>query len=482
MKKSELFFSALLVPIDLLTIFLSFIAAYYLRLNQPNVQFYWQFDQYLTFVATLAPIWLVIFVLAGLYSIKKTMRPWEEAAAILTGVSGGTFLVIAWPFLTRQEFFSRLVVIYLFIFGLIFVTLGRLAIRWIKYATYRYGIGVHRIVVIGTNGVAKRFIEDLEGDLNLGYRVVGVLQISDKAEVSEGLAPRILGDLDEFLRGKITPEFDDLLVATDEIPQSIVLQILEYCEDHKVGFKLSPTLLETHSTNIEVMQLAGVPILEYKRTRLDGWGRILKRLADIVGSLVGILIFSPFLLLTALAVKLTSAGPIIYNNERVGDDGYFHAYKFRSMKIEYCTGSIYAGDTALKYEQELIKKQNSRSGPLYKVANDPRLTPIGQFIRTTSLDELPQLFNVLKGEMSLVGPRPHQPREVALYERRHRKLLHIKPGITGMAQISGRSDLDFEDEFRLDLYYIENWSLWLDIQIIIKTPLSILASRQRKAA
>ena len=180
------------------------------------------------------------------------------------------------------------------------------------------------------------------------------------------------------------------------------------------------------------------------------------------------------MLLVAIAIKLDSKGPIIYKNERVGSDGKkFYVYKFRYMKIEYCTGTQYGGNNAQKIEEDLIKKQSVRQGPLYKIANDPRKTNVGVFIEKYKLDELPQFFNVFQGNLSLVGPRPHQPREVAKYDKHHFKLFQIKPGITGMAQISGSSDLNFEDEYKLDLYYIENWTLWLDIKILLKTPIEM---------
>lgn len=483
MKKSELFLTALLVPLDLAMVVLAFLAAYYLRLNIGEVSFVWPFEQYLAFVASLAPFWLAIFAVVGLYSVTKTNRPWEEFGSIFIGVAGGTFLVIAWPFLTRQEFFSRLVVIYLFFLALLFVTIGRVLIRMLKHILYGYGIGVHRLIIVGTNSVAAEFVRQIREDPSYGMRLVGLLDEGLPAIIHPDLTNvPILGSPQDLVTVTEKQPIDDLLIAAPGLSKSVILELLELCEDKRISFKLSPTLLDVHTTNIGVVQLAGVPILEYKQTPLEGWGRILKRIVDIGGSLVGIIIFGPFMLLTALAVKLTSPGPIIYNNERVGDEGHFNAYKFRSMKIEYCTGDEYGGKKALEIEKKLIDEKSARSGPLYKIQNDPRLTPIGDFIRKTSLDELPQLFNVLRGEMSLVGPRPHQPREVAKYERHHRKLLHIKPGITGLAQISGRSDLDFEEEYRLDMYYIENWSLAFDFEILLKTPFSVLASRRRKAA
>ena len=169
----------------------------------------------------------------------------------------------------------------------------------------------------------------------------------------------------------------------------------------------------------------------------------------------------------------------MYKNDRVGKEGKMcKLFKFRSMLIQYCTGNEYAKETAEEYERELIRKQNSKDGPVYKIADDPRVTRVGRFIRRWSIDELPQLFNVFLGNMSLVGPRPHQPREVAKYEFHQKKVLDIKPGVTGMGQISGRSDLTFEEEVKIDTYYIENWTILLDLAIVLRTPLAVLKGRK----
>ncbi|MFH1427087.1 MAG: sugar transferase, partial [Patescibacteria group bacterium] len=189
-------------------------------------------------------------------------------------------------------------------------------------------------------------------------------------------------------------------------------------------------------------------------------------------------IFSPVLFLVALIIKLDSKGPVIYKNERVSRAGTFNLYKFRSMKIQHCVGKEYGDQTALNYEKELISSQNTKAGPVYKIKEDPRLTRVGKFIRRWSLDELPQFYNVLIGNLSLIGPRPHQAREVEKYEHHHKGVLTIKPGLTGLAQISGRSDLGFEEEVKLDTYYIENWSLLFDLAILLRTPLAVFKGRK----
>jgi lipopolysaccharide/colanic/teichoic acid biosynthesis glycosyltransferase len=223
------------------------------------------------------------------------------------------------------------------------------------------------------------------------------------------------------------------------------------------------------------MDIAGIPVVEVKKTPLDGWGRIIKRSFDIVVSFIIIIFISPIMLITVVLIKLDSFGPVFFSRKddgsllyRVGQGGRLIRYfKFRSM---------IPGADSMRYS-ELADKNVRMGGPMVKIKDDPRVTRIGKFIRRFSIDELPELFLVLKGDMSLVGPRPHLPEEVARYEHHHKKVLTIKPGITGFAQVSGRSDLSFEDEVKLDTYYIENWSLLMDIAILFKTPLAVFKSR-----
>ncbi|MBI2582969.1 sugar transferase, partial [Candidatus Azambacteria bacterium] len=199
------------------------------------------------------------------------------------------------------------------------------------------------------------------------------------------------------------------------------------------------------------------------------------------GGIFGLILFAPLMALIAFLIKWDSRGPVIYKNERVGPKGkVFKTYKFRTMKLEYCVGPEYPNHAwAFAYHQKLAQERSLRKGPVPKVMDDPRRTRIGRFLERTSLDELPQFWNVMLGNMSLVGPRPHMPVEVAEYEKHHKKVFNIKSGLTGLAQISGRSDLDFEDEVKLDTYYIENWSFGLDLEILLKTPFVVLFRRHR---
>ncbi len=256
--------------------------------------------------------------------------------------------------------------------------------------------------------------------------------------------------------------------------------MLDFADDHHIILQYAANLLDTISNkNIEINIIDNIPVIEIKRTPLDGWFKIIKRLTDLIFSILGIILLSLPMLIVAIIIKLDSEGPVFYIQKRVGSKGIFNMYKFRSMQLLYCVGENYGGKFAEKFYTDLINNPNKniRSGLLPKINNDPRWTRAGKIIRMFSIDELPQLFNVLIGDMSLVGPRPHIPREVNRYTQTHKRLLAIKPGITGLSQISGRSDLDFDEEVRLDVYYIENWSLLLDLSIILKTPFVLFKRR-----
>lgn len=475
-SKSDLWWAFILLPLDAAAIMFAFIAAYYFRLNVESfpISYVWPFPQYLKFALILLPFWLIIFALEGLYDIKANRRVFQEISQVLLAVSSGIFLVMAWVFLSRNLFFSRLVVIYAWALAIVFIIIERNLLIVIRRYVFQLGYDLKRVAIIGQNKTAEAIIDAIRTNRRLGFRVAGQIGIHN----TKDLLANNLGQISDIRNILKNHKIDEVILAETEIPAEEINKIRLATQLNKVTLRIVPSLLNLHTTNFNTITLAGIPVFEVKETRLEGWGRIYKRVIDIIFSLIALILLLPINLIVALLVKLTSPGPVFYRNERVNHLGKFNLYKFRTMNIEFCTGGGYGGKSALQYEKELIKKQNTRKGAIYKVGNDPRLTPIGSFLRRTSLDELPQFINSLKGDISVVGPRPHQPREVARYSDWQKKLLIIKPGITGFAQISGRSDLDFIDEARLEKYYIENWSPWLDVQIIIKTVFVLLKPRR----
>ncbi|MEK7202944.1 MAG: sugar transferase [Patescibacteria group bacterium] len=472
MKQSELYFSFFLVPLDFFMIVLAAISAYSFRFTQlaagiRPIIFNLPFGQYLQIVLLISASWIVIFALAGLYSIKSSRHLIKEIYRIILSCSTGLVLIVILIFFFRELFSSRFIVLAGWLLAIIYISLARAIVRFIQRKLFKFGIGARKVIMVGDSKTADILTREFASQSNLGYEVVKRFRDFSLESARE---------LEEFLKIK---EVDEILQSDPNLSKAEMLRLYDFADEHHLTFKYAADLLGTRVLKTEVEEIAGIPVVEVKETPLEGWGKIYKRIFDIVFSLFFIILFSPILVVVALLIKLDSAGPIIYKNERVSRKGCFKLFKFRSMLVHYCVGDEYGDEKeALEYEKQLIIEKNIKDGPVYKIADDPRLTGLGKFIRRWSIDELPQFFNVLIGDMSLVGPRPHQYREVAKYERHHKKVLSVKPGVTGLSQISGRSDLSFEDEVKLDSYYIENWSLLFDITILIRTPLAILKKRK----
>ncbi len=458
------------VPLDFLMLVLAGVSAYYLRFSDYVVAlrpviFELTMFHFVEIVSWVAVVWILIFALTGLYSTDPNRKLARDLSRIILACSAGLSVVALYVMFAQLQFDSRFLVAASWGFAIIYVVVGRILMRGIKGLLYRFGIGLRKVVVIGSENLSGEIIKTLEKRKELGYKIVGHFNNFSRDTATK------LEDL----------KFDEMIFINPRADEKETLMALNFCDQRHLVFKYSADLFSTYSANMVVSPLAGVPIIELKKTPLEGWGRVAKRIFDIVASILVIIITSPLMLLSTLIIMLETGLPIIYKNERVGIRGQkFFTLKFRSMYRETSTGSQFGelGKKAEEAEKELIKNQSARKGPIYKIVNDPRVTKFGRFIRRWSIDELPQFFNVLKGEMSVVGPRPHQPREVEYYEEKYRKVFTLKPGVTGLAQISGRSDLDFEEEMKLDVFYIEKWGLLLDFIIFIKTPF-ILFRRRR---
>ncbi len=460
MKRSELIFSALLVPLDYLMIFCAGVLAYQLRFGQfvqglRPVFYAMDLRQYLVIVAGVGGIFLLTFAVSGLYAVRGTRGLFDEIGKIFIGCSAAMTVIIITVFFQREIFSSRFIVVSGWVLSFVLVTLGRSFIRWIQRLLLRRGIGVRNVVVIGTDAFTEELAKQLHKNTSLGFRVV-LRSDTFSDSFREELLPKIQSH-----------QIDELIVGYGTMPSADMLSVKEFADEHHLAFRYVAGLLGFQTTHIKLDTIVDIPIVEVLRTRLDGWGKIWKRGFDMVISSVLAIILSPLLFSIAVLIKIDSAGPVIEKLDRVGEKGKtFKLRKFRSMI-----------KNAHALKKELLQYNERRDGPLFKIKDDPRVTRVGRMIRKLSLDELPQLWNVLRGDMSLVGPRPHEPEEVARYEKWQKRLLTIKPGMTGMAQISGRSDLHFDDEARLDVYYIENWSVGLDVRILLRTPWVVLSAR-----
>ncbi len=472
MRRLDLSLTALRVPLDALALLSAAIATYALRYSKAFVDARpllttIPFSQYLTTSALFILPWLFIFTIAGLYRPRER-RSLTELGRIILACTTGIALVIATVFFRREFATSRFLVLGVWGFTIAFVWIERLALRIVRLLILRARYGHERLVIIGRNAAGNDLALLFDNHPIHGYTIIESFKHWNEQTKKE---------LARLCRNH---EIDGLLLADPELPKAQAIDVISFTEDHHLVFRYLADLFAARFTNIEVTAIGGIPVIEVKRTPLDGWGRIIKRLFDVIVSTIALLIASPVILFAEIMVAVQDGFPVIFQNERVGERGViFNTYKLRSMWKKDCIGPQFAdiaGDRLAK-EKQLIHERSIKIGPIYKIADDPRVIPIGRWLRRWSLDELPQFWNVIRGEMSLVGPRPHQPREVAGYEPRHRRVLAIKPGITGLAQTSGRSDLAFEDEVRLDIYYIENWSLALDLYILAKTPIAVLTRK-----
>ncbi len=469
LRRIDLTFTALLLPLDVLAFFAAGIGGYLLRYSRfvtevrPILQNV-PLTAYLQTTSIFVGVWVVLFGLAGLYSTRPR-KAWNEVGRIALACTAGTMILIATVFFKREITTSRFIVVAVWLLSILFVTTARLCLRVLRHFLLQAHIGHKNVVVIGTSNVANGIVNQYTVNPILGYTVVKQMD-----SWNEDTRKTI-----EKLRLKMP--IDVILLAEPELPREKALEVIRYTEEQHITFNYLADLFTATFSNIEISTGAGVPIVEVKRTPLDGWGRIAKRAFDIFVSFVLILLTSPITLASLLILALEDGFPVIFQNVRIGEGGQpFKLYKLRSMYRKFSIGPQFNGTEQqnLEFEKELIVQKSIKRGPVYKIANDPRVTTYGRFIRRWSIDELPQLWNVLRGDMSLVGPRPHQPREVEKYLSHHRRVLAIRPGLTGLAQISGRSDLEFEDEVRLDTWYIENWSILLDLYIVIKTPFAVL--------
>ena len=473
MKRPDLFFTAVLVPLDALMIFAAGLAAFHLRLapyftNIRPVTFDLTLERFSSVTALAVAIWIVVFILSGVYRFSRR-RLGEELGQIFFAGAAAMAVIFALLFFSLEAFDSRFIVLAGWAIAILFLWMERIIVRGVERSLRFFGIGVSRMVVIGRNDTADVLRTTFEQKPWLGMEIVGTYKQFDDSSQKQ------IANLARKNR------IDDILLADPDASRDTLSKLKLFSDVEHLTLRYSADLFSSGTLHVEATPYAGIPIMTIKKTPLDGWGAIYKRAFDLIASLVLLAILTPVMIAVAMIITFETGLPVLFANERVGEkSARFSTLKFRSMRAEYSVGNqkgLGNQQKARALETELIRNQSKKGGPVYKIMEDPRITPFGRFIRKYSIDELPQLWNVLRGEMSLVGPRPHQPREVDQYLPHHKKVHTVKPGMTGLSQISGRSDLDFEDEVRLDTFYIENWSLWLDFVILIKTPLVVLLRR-----
>ncbi|HEY0739504.1 MAG TPA: sugar transferase [Herpetosiphonaceae bacterium] len=418
-------------------------------------------------VTTLALLWL-----KGSYHQPRNTTWLAQLGTLLSSVLTAAGLTIIFLFLYDPfSFFSRLIFIYAAIFIFALLALGRLVIHTLRRWRWRQGHDLERVLVVGGTGLGREVMASLSDTAATGYELVGY--VADPPE-EDAPAPRFtshveaqhLGPLESLPVKVAQHNIDHIIVALPFWQHRSLPSVVQMCTQIGIDFQVVPDFYELSFDYVTIQELRGTPLIGLRENRIKGANYLIKRIIDVALVVAALPVWGTIALIVALLIKLTSRGPVLYRQTRIGRHGMpFEFLKFRTMVVN-------ADD--LKAQ---LMDQNEGDGPLFKMKNDPRVTPIGRFLRKYSLDEIPNLWNVLRGEMSLVGPRPAIPEEVFQYESWHRRRLEVTPGVTGLWQATGRSDSSFDEYVRLDIYYAEHWSVWLDLRIMLATVPSVIKGR-----
>ncbi len=459
-QRAPLIFGISLVTLDALMAGLAFFLGYQLRL-QSDYSDIQPFPAYWGMLLIHIISVIIVFFFYKLYHRQRSLSYLDQFYAIFGAASVGTIIAIAFiTFIYKNQLdYPRLMMIYTWLLTIIFTSIGRFFQSRMQLYLQARGWGEETVLIVGTGEVGRMVLQKIRRSPSLGYRVLGFVADSTQSKAIQGCP--VLGNTDDIPELVETEQINEIIIAMPEATHHEILKIVSKCDRGRVSVKVFPDVFQIMAREVSIGDLAGLPLLAVGDTSLRGWRLTVKRSMDLVGSAIALVVLSPIMMLVALLVKLDSPGPVFFSQERMGLDGKsFMMLKFRSMRQD----------------------AESETGPVWTTADDPRRTRLGTTMRRTSLDELPQLVNVLLGEMSLVGPRPERPifveqfkNSIPRYMHRHRE----KAGITGWAQINGlRGDTSIIERTKYDLWYIENWSVALDISIMIRTIVNIFFDEQ----
>lgn len=442
-----------LVLTDITAYFLSFLAAFFVRshllVNYLGIFQIQSVEFYMRSLPAVFLIMLFVFYIFGLYERKNRIDGMMESYHVMRAVTFCWLIVMAASFLAKIDY-SRVLVILFWLAALVFINLGRLMIRHVKLMMIKRGYGLTRVLIVGAGKMGRNLSSELESYHHFGYKIVGFAD--DHVKIKKGSPFNLLGGTRD-LRSLIEKfNIDEVFVSDPAMPYETILGLMHRCEGMDVRFKVVSGLFEIVAGPVNMSEIEGIPSLDMRKGGGDFAYLFIKRLMDIFFGIVGCVIFLPLWVIVSVIIKIDSKGPAIFKQIRSGYRGKeFTLWKFRTM---------YQGVHQQEYAPKNLK--------------DKRITTVGRFLRKTSLDEVPQFWNVLKGEMSLVGPRPEMPFIVEKYTDWQKRRLDVKPGITGLWQVLGRKDLPLHENIEYDFYYIKNRSIFLDIVIIAKTFLVIL--------
>ena len=476
-RRNSKLYSFILMLVDALVLLVAFVAAYVVRTqidHRPLLQPVFAQD-YLVSALIIVPFWIAIFALVGLYQPKTYNRRLLEWSKIAIGVFIGILLVIGWEYISDRDIFpARLVAAYALLGTFILIVFEREVMRLVRTLSYRYGRGIQRVLIIGSSGATSDIAVTLANTRKSGHAVVA---IAGPKKILPDTSHAIHFSTPEAALKQIKELGVTTIIQTDLYENPDRNQtILSAAQANHIDYNFIPAESEFYSGKNTVDVFLGYPMITVYQTPLVGWGSIVKRIFDFILSLIGSIVLLPFFLIIIIIQKIVNPGPAFYKSPRLSRFSQpINLIKFRSMGAQYGSKDAAEEFRAMGREDLAVEYEKNR-----KVENDPRITPFGRFLRATSIDELPQIFNVLKGDISLVGPRPILPQEVKMAKGRTALLHSVKSGMTGLWQVSGRSELSFEDRIELELFYAQNWTFWLDIKILFKTVWVVLKGRGAK--
>jgi exopolysaccharide biosynthesis polyprenyl glycosylphosphotransferase len=467
-RRADFLIPFLTVLFDATAIEFAFLFSYWLRFRTPLVDYLGvkeiggpPFRGYLFGSFFIAFVWLLLFQARKMYNARRNVTLSDEFINVVKVVSLGMLIVMSAAFFYRDFSYSRVVFGFLWVTSIVFLMAGRTLVHSLERRLYRKGRHLQQCIIIGNESTANQVFSELHRHPSFGFNIAGYFADAPaRADTNLAKAP-YLGPIErapEFIRNE---NIELVFIALRSKEQHVLFDLISECEGVNVEFMMVPDVLDVLTSDVKVKELQGIPFLQIKTIPFTIWGRITKRVFDFVVSAMLLVFLMPLWLLIMVLVKVTSPGPIFFKQERVGIDGKrFTMYKFRSMRTE----------------------AEKHTGPVWTAKDDPRRTPLGVILRKTSLDELPQLFNVLRGDMSLVGPRPERPYFVEQFKQHVPKYLdrhRVKTGVTGWAQVNGlRGNTSLEERIKYDLYYIENWSLAFDIKILLRTIRAALSTKE----
>ncbi len=424
------------------------------------------FSVYIPFAVVLTLLLLAIFRAEGVYDRRRNTSLFDTLYALASSSTTGIVVVMAATLAYPPLTYSRLIFLYTGFWIILFLSLSRMIVAVVSARMRRRGVGIDRVLIVGAGEVGRTVMRTIVALPELGYRIVGFLD--DNPERGEtDIGPfKALGGLDNLPAVLSAERINEVIVALPWSYHRKILSHISHCERAGIRASFVPDIFQLSLARVDVDDLGGIPLIGVRPVAIRGGSLAVKRLMDLALGIVSLIVILPLGALIALAIKLDSPGPVLFRQIRVGKGGReFWCWKFRSMR------------EGAEEERDRLLELNERDGPLFKIKDDPRITRVGRFLRRTSLDELPQVYNIFRGEMSWVGPRPALPAEVAQYQEWQKQRLEAPPGLSGLPQVSGRSELSFDETCLLDIFYIENYSPMLDLRIWLKTIPAVL-SRQ----